>query len=167
MNGNTYLNAVTVASNAVFDSAVTFKGGVVITGGLTVSGSIWLQNSPSYSDRRLKTNIEPISSALEKVSRLKGFYFSWIQNEATGMKFDQDRHLGVIAQEVQKVIPEVVKQSSLNNYYTVDYISLVPLLIEAIHDLERVLEDVKRGWNETNAEVQELRRVLASLNSNE
>ena len=115
------------------------SGGVVVTGGLTVNNQIFLQTALTTftSDRRLKTDVEPITDALQKVSRLQGVYFSWIQNEASGLQLDGKRHVGLMAQEVQAVLPEAVGESPLDaKYLGVDYTALIPLLVEAIHDVK-------------------------------
>jgi hypothetical protein len=167
IEGNTYVNSLTVHSNSVFDSSlVKFQGGVWISGGLTVEGTTMMQFSEVvYSDRRLKTNLSPISDALNKVSRLKGVYFDWIQNEPSGMKFDEKRHVGVIAQEVEKVLPEVVNQpKGKEKYLSVDYPALVPLLIEAIHDLEGLVDRLVTNQKKMTDEMESIKTELRSLN---
>lgn len=170
---NSHINALTVASNSLFSSGmVSFNGGVFISGGLTVQGTVQMQYSPVvYSDRRLKTNLAPITNALEKVSKLRGVYYDWIQNEPHGMAFDMDRHIGIIAQEVRKVVPEVVHPSKENDYLTVDYNAIIPVLIEAIHEMENIILDFKQNQlkAELNAklfksELQQLKKVIGSFN---
>ena len=118
------------------------SGGLEVTGGLTVNGNFAAQNAPViFSDRRLKTQLEPITDALAKVSRLRGVYFNWIQNEPSGLQLDDQRHVGLMAQEVLAVLPEAVGRSPLDDRYLgVDYTAIVPLLIESIHDLEDLVQ---------------------------
>jgi hypothetical protein len=96
------------------------------------------------SDDRLKENIEPIESALDKVLSLSGFTYNF--NE-TGQSLGFDgsiRYVGVSAQEVQKVLPEAVKPAPADeNYITVQYEKLVPLLIEAIKELKEEINELK------------------------
>ena len=97
---------------------------VTTSSGIQVSGSI------SYtSDRRLKTDIEPITKPLDLVSKLNGVYFKWIEDLRPG--------IGLIAQEVEEVIPEVVDwlPKTKDPIKGVDYSSLVALLIEAVKEL--------------------------------
>mmetsp|Transcript_25057 Transcript_25057/g.34416 ORF Transcript_25057/g.34416 Transcript_25057/m.34416 type:complete len:940 (-) Transcript_25057:67-2886(-) len=138
LGGMSISSGLTVTNNGVTVQA----GGVVVTGGLTVYGSAVFQNAPIVtSDRRLKTNLVPITDALHKVSRLQGVYYNWIQNEDSGLEFDRDRHVGLLAQEVQSVLPEAVGLAPLggkndkSKYLGVDYTALVPLLITAVRDL--------------------------------
>ena len=73
-----------------------------LTGYLRVAGDITAYYS---SDRRLKDNIQPIESPLEKVSKLGGYSFDWIPTE--GIHINEGHDIGVIAQEVEEILPEV------------------------------------------------------------
>jgi hypothetical protein len=97
------------------------------------------------SDERLKTNFEPIENAVDKVSKLNGFTYNFNEiGEELG--FDTSlRHAGVSAQEVQAVLPEAVCPAPASDeYLTVKYDKLVPLLIEAIKELKAEIEDLKK-----------------------
>jgi hypothetical protein len=90
------------------------------------------------SDDRLKTKIGNIQGALEKVKALNGFQYKW-NDLAQGMGMDDNTHVGLSAQEVRKVLPEVIRQAPINNeYLTIQYEKLVPLLIEAIKELSNL-----------------------------
>jgi len=98
------------------------------------------------SDERLKTNIEPIENAVDKVLKLHGFTYNFNEiGEELG--FDTSlRHSGVSAQEVQAVLPEAVCPAPASDeYLTVKYDKLVPLLIEAIKELKEEIKELKRG----------------------
>ena len=91
----------------------------------------------AFSDERLKTNIQTIPSALDKVLQMRGVNF-----EKNGHK-----SMGVIAQEVQKVIPEVVSTENKDGeeYLGVAYPNMVGVLIEAIKDLQSQVNELKKG----------------------
>jgi hypothetical protein len=98
------------------------------------------------SDERLKTNFKPIENAVDKVLQLRGFTYNF--NEiGEGLGFDTSlRHAGVSAQEVQAVLPEAVCPAPASDeYLTVKYDKLVPLLIEAIKELKEEIEELKGG----------------------
>lgn len=78
------------------------------------------------SDASFKKNIIPVDGALERVSKLRGVYFRW-KDGAPG------RQVGVIAQDVKKVLPEAVSHDGRG--YMVDYSAMIPLLIEAVKEL--------------------------------
>ena len=114
-------------------------GGAVISWGLTVYGDLAVSSTITTftsSDRRLKRDIMPISDALSKVNKLNGVYFKWIQDEPNGLLFDTERHVGVIAQEVLHVLPEVVTNIHDDKYLGVDYAAMMPLIIEAVRELD-------------------------------
>jgi hypothetical protein len=92
-------------------------------------------NQTSSSDERLKKNIEPIESALDKVKSLNGIYFNWIDESRPG------RNIGLIAQNVQSVVPELV--SSESTYLTVNYAQMVAVLIEAIKEQQQQIDELK------------------------
>jgi len=97
------------------------------TGSFTATG-----NLTAYSDERLKSNVETIPNALEKVNALRGVSFDK----------DGERGLGVIAQEVEKVLPELVLDGE--EYKSVAYGNMVGVLIEAIKELTKEVEDLKK-----------------------
>lgn len=100
-----------------------------------------------YSDERLKTRLGPIEDALGKVNQLSGFYHE--ANEvAEALGYTKRREVGVSAQEVQAVLPEVVAPAPIDNQYmTVRYERIVPLLIEAIKELNNKVEELQNQLN--------------------
>ena len=114
------------------------------TAGSGTAGEIRATNNITayYSDERLKDFEGPIPNALEKVLELSGYYFK--ENKlAKELGYDNDkRQVGVNAQEVLDVLPEVVTEAPIDNkYLTVWYEKLIPLLIEAIKELNQKLEN--------------------------
>ena len=93
------------------------------------------------SDKRLKDNIKPIENALDKVNKISGVTFEWneISHKETGKK-----DVGVIAQEIEEILPELVDNRS-NGYKAVDYPKLTALLIEAVKDLSNQVKELKDG----------------------
>lgn len=121
-------------------------------GEILASGSI----SSWYSDERLKENITLIPNALSKVISLRGVTFQ-PNDVAASFGYAKENQVGVIAQDVEKVLPEAVKPAPFDmesteegvvsrsgeNYKTVQYEKLVPLLIEAIKELEQQVRELK------------------------
>jgi hypothetical protein len=110
---------------------------VANSGGLTVTGDIQAGgNVTAYSDKRVKENIEDIESPLEKIMKLHGVYFTRINNPR--------RQIGVIAQEVEEVLPEVVfTDESSNKNKSVAYGNIVALLIEGMKEQQKMIEELK------------------------
>jgi len=101
---------------------------------LDVDGDIhYTGNIYDVSDIRLKENIKPIENAMEKVSAINGIYFTYIGQS------DQEQEVGVIAQDVEIVLPEAVAEDN-EGYKSVDYSKLTPLLIESVKELKALNE---------------------------
>lgn len=95
----------------------------------------------STSDIRLKDNIKTIDKALDKVNSIQGIEFDWIEKEDVHGNSGHD--IGVIAQEIEKILPDVVTTRD-SGYKAVKYEKIVPLLIEAIKDLSKQVDGLKR-----------------------
>ena len=126
---NSQFNTIGVGTTA--DSANT--GSIRATGTITAG----------YSDDRLKTKLGNIDNAVNKVMRLNGFYYEPNQL-ALDLGYTLSKQVGVSAQEVQKVLPEVVVSAPIDDkYLTVQYEKMIPLLIEAIKELKIEVEVLK------------------------
>jgi len=108
-----------------------------------------------YSDRRLKKDVREITSALDKLSKIRGVYYTQNELAETFGYHNYEPQVGVIAQELQEVLPEAVKlapfdtnaeQGSISgeNYLTVQYHKIVPLLIQAIKEQQEEINDLRR-----------------------
>ena len=104
---------------------------------LTRSGNLSaVGNITGYSDIRLKKDIETVSGALDKVKQLRGVYFKRKDGA------DESRHIGVIAQEIEQVLPEVVCINS-DRMRSVAYGNITALLIEAIKEQQKQIDELK------------------------
>ena len=125
------------ASTSKTTGAVIVTGGVGVSGALNVGGDVVAYAS---SDERLKDNIELISNPIEKVQSLKGVTWNW--NENADELQQSLPNVGVIAQDVEKVLPELVTDRD-NGFKGVDYAKLTGLLIEAIKDQQKQIDELK------------------------
>lgn len=139
---------------AAIDGSATILIGKGVAGGniardvdmgasLTVTGDV----TSGASDHRLKTNFEPVLGALDKVDQLGAWYFTFNKTaEEIGITKDLDqRRVGLIAQEVQAVLPEAVFPAPADpRYLTVQYEKLVPLLVAAIRELRAELKEMQK-----------------------
>ena len=132
-----------VMQSATSDKDIIFKGNdggstiTALTLDMSAAGAATFNNDvTAFSDERLKDNIETIDSALDKVTNMRG------------VTFDRDgrRGTGVIAQEMQKVMPEVVHDEG--EYMSVAYGNLVGVLIEAVKELKAEIEELKHDHKE-------------------
>jgi len=124
------------ASTHILAAQITSSGDVVAAGDVVAYYT---------SDERLKDNIEVIKGSLDKIGEIRGVEFDW-NEEAPGWARERGHDVGVIAQEVQKVVPEIVVERK-SGYLGVDYKRLVPLLIESVKELKQEVEDLKKKVN--------------------
>lgn len=111
---------------------------------LHVTGDIIANSVAGSSDRRFKTNIRPVENALAKVKALQGVYFNWNQKDFPEKDFGTQNELGFIAQEVEQIVPEiVVKEQSKEEYRSVKYDKLVALLVEAMKEQQKQIEQLQ------------------------
>jgi hypothetical protein len=120
-----------------------------------VGGAIFAEgNIVAFSDRRKKENIETVENALETLKKLRGVYYTATND------VDQKRQVGVIAQEVEEVLPEVVTYASDVDEYGVDYGKFAGLFIESIKEQQKIIE-------KQQSQIDELTRLVKTLiNSN-
>jgi hypothetical protein len=104
------------------------------------------------SDERLKKNIEPLKSSLDKVMHLNGVSYEWKSEENQG----KGREIGLIAQEVETLIPELVVTDS-NGYKAMSYDKMVPVLVEAIKEQQVLIKGLKGEMAKLSAEVNRLK----------
>jgi hypothetical protein len=95
----------------------------------------------SASDERLKENITPLSYGLSDITQLNPVHFHWCDKS----RFGEQRESGLIAQEVEKVMPDMVVRNQIDGTYALDYAKLVPVLIQGMKDLAREVEELKKS----------------------
>ena len=138
---NDYFSVDTTQFDWVLDGATDMR--LYNNGDLHVEGNV-IAYSTTISDERLKTDIVKIDGALDKVDQLNGYTFTYIA--------DGKKSAGVIAQEVQKVLPSAIIESKLplkmgdddeTEYMTVQYDQLMGLMVEAIKELKAEVAELK------------------------
>jgi hypothetical protein len=108
------------------------------TYGLYVTGAIYSTGDiVAYSDRRSKENIVTIDNALDKVSKIRGVYYTPKEGD------DKSRKVGVIAQELNEILPEAVTYAEDVDQYGVDYGKITGLLIEAVKELQAKVKELE------------------------
>jgi len=121
-------------------NGIYVDGPVVANGNITAEGDVIAYSS---SDERLKDNIAPISGCLDKVLSLDAIEFDWNDKQETYTGHD----IGLIAQQVQKIAPEIVTERS-DGYLAMKYEKIVPLLVGAIQEQDVLLDDLESQVNE-------------------
>jgi len=123
--------------------------------GMYVNRGIYAtENIVAYSDRRAKENIVTIDSALNKLLQIRGVYYNRIKDET------KKRQIGVIAQEVNEVIPEVVTYCDVNDEYGVAYGNFAGLFIESIKDQQNIINKQAEEISTLKEELQKLKELI-------
>ena len=129
------LKGVNALSGTNTLTGITFLNGQVTLNGKDLEAELALGKSlPPSSDEQLKENISTIQNPIDKVNALRGVDFNWKEN---GKK-----QIGVIAQEVEKILPELVEMRP-DGYKGVHYDNIVGLLIEAIKEQQKEINELK------------------------
>jgi len=125
-SGNMYVGG----SVGIGTSSTTYK--------LRVQGQIYASDDIiAYSDARAKDNVVTLDNALIKVTNLRGVYYTRKDDE------QKKRNVGVIAQEVLEVVPELVSYSEPSDEYAVKYQNITALLIEAIKEQQQTIQSLQ------------------------
>lgn len=157
--GGSITGAVTITTGgcSITGGLQVLTGGTTLSGGLNVTGNLQVAGVgvftgditafgtvSGFSDARLKDNVKQIESAVEQLSKIQGVTFTWKDHQFLGATAGTNDY-GVIAQEVKKVFPEMVKPFDIGVecYDTVAYTKLVPVLIEAVKELAAEVAELK------------------------
>jgi hypothetical protein len=134
-----------VTARGATTTAALSTGALTVTGGITASGEI----TAYFSDERLKQDIAPIQDALSKVMAIGGYTYKAndLAHELGVSRYDNQ--IGLLAGEVEAVMPELVTQSALEGYKTIRYDKVVSVLVEAIKEQQAMIEELRRDVKKT------------------
>lgn len=138
-----------VAGNTIDAFTVNYQG-------ICTSAGSFTQNS----DRRLKTNITPLEKSIDKIMKLNGVTFNW--DKTVRPSAPTTLQYGFIAQEIEKVIPELVSEDS-DGYKTVNYIGVIPVLTQAMQEQQKEIEQLKDENKKLNETIEALLKRVEAL----
>jgi hypothetical protein len=134
--GNLYGNIYYDSDNTGYYLDPNAGTSLNVAGAIQAGGNI----TAYYSDDRLKTRLGVIQNAVDKVKSLTGFYYE-ANKAAQALGYKVKREVGLSAQEIQAVLPEIVAPAPIDNrYLTIHYERVVPLLVEAIKEQQSTIE---------------------------
>ena len=142
--------------------------GLYVTGGLTVNGATNLQTMYNvFSDRRLKSNITLIPNALEMVLEMEPVSYDFTPPVELVSTPEVGRQIGLLAQAMLEIAPEVVHRSQLNGstelYYTVSYDDILPIIVEAVKHLEELCDGLHEPAATTAADLLKQLKSLTNI----
>ncbi len=155
--GNTKDFIISTGGNiGISDSAFNPSSRLHVVGNIRATGNICADGSiGACSDRRYKRNIRTLTGSLGNVLQLRGVNYAWKRNEFPSRAFDDKPHTGFIAQELEKLYPEMVLTDD-EGYKSVDYGRLTPVLVEAIKEQQSDIDALR-------SELDDLKKLVTRL----
>ena len=154
-NANAFINGSDPSGNNGNSYNINIRGlinggsaGANLAGLYLYANSVWAPGTiTAASDGRLKQNIKPLTNTLSKLDRLRGVSFQWNHLAATSVgNKEGQKAIGMIAQELQKVYPELVVASKNGNqeYLSIDYGKFTAVLLQAIKEQQKEIEELQK-----------------------
>ena len=139
------LTGGTITGTGTLSMSGSYSGNFAVSGNITATGEI----TAYYSDARLKTNVAKIDSALDKVMAINGYtYDSSELAQSLGLPKHMDQ-IGLMADEVEAVLPELVTQSAIEGFKTIRYDKVVSVLVNAIKEQQAMIEELRKDVKKT------------------
>jgi len=133
------------------------------TQALHVVGNVcFTGTAAACSDVRYKKDITQLTNALDNVMQLKGVHYYWRTEEFPDQRFNTNLQLGFIAQDIEKLYPEVV-QTDDKGYKSVDYSRLTPILVEAIKELKKTIDELELAYSSKDADLKRLKSEVNQI----
>jgi hypothetical protein len=135
-----------------------------VAGHIYATGDVYCYGWSICSDQRWKTNIKPIQNALDNVLKMQGVTYYWKVDEYPDKHFPEGEQIGFIAQEIEKVYPQVV-HTDKDGYKSVDYSKLTPILVEAIKEQQKIIEELQKVIQQLQEENSQIKQANAQLSA--
>ncbi len=141
-------SAIIIPRDTTANRPVTLVNGMIRYNTTTAlfefyQNGIWV-NYTTVSDGRLKTNVIPVGQGLNIVNQLNPVFFDWDQNNPRAQGFGTKHQVGFIAQDVEKVLPEVVNKGE-DSYRSVEYGKIVAVVVAAVKELYNKVLDIEKN----------------------
>jgi len=133
-----------------------------VIGNVFATGVVYCNSSALCSDQRWKTNIKPIQNALDNVLKIQGVTYNWKVDEYPDKHFSKDEQIGFIAQEIEKIYPQVVLTDK-DGYKSIDYSKLTPILVEAIKEQQKIIQELQAENAQIKAENTQTKSEVKAL----
>jgi hypothetical protein len=149
---NYFVSPVTIGASAAAPSYM-----LTVQGATNSSGGYF-----SVSDVRWKKDMEPLENVLPDILMLNGLKFNWRADEFPQMNFEGSRQIGLIAQDVEKIYPELVKTDN-NGYKAVNYEKLTVILLEGMKEQQKQIETQQQENQQMKSELQSLKEEMEQI----
>jgi Chaperone of endosialidase len=166
---NNPLEKLHIIGNAYLTGNIGASGAINCTGNLSTGGTLTVAGQVSFcggaytcSDNRYKKDIAPLSQSLQNVLSLNGYTYNWRREEFPNKQFTADKQIGFMAQEIEKMYPEIVYTDPATGYKSVDYSKITPVLVEAIKEQQ---EQIEQQNARLDAQQQLLNKLIKRLDA--
>ena len=130
----------------------------------TFTGKVTASNFPTPSDRRYKRNIKPLVKTLSKIECIDGVSYDFRKDEFPEKNFSDKPQIGFIAQDLEKIFPEMVFTDE-KGFKSVDYAKMTPILVEAVKELKQENEALRKNNNNLESRLNRIEKMLNSLDT--
>ena len=158
-----YVSIGTPGSHTIYLSSTDITGTLVTNSDITAGGNVTADNYYYNSDERLKKDITSIENASDTISSLRGVNYVMRHEEFPDYNFSTELQYGLIAQEVEAIIPELVGTNPRTGFKSVKYGNIVPLLIEAFKEERAARLKLEKEVQEQKARNDEMNKLLINL----
>jgi trimeric autotransporter adhesin len=149
-----YIDNSSTSSPLIYGDFASGSKKISVNGNLNYTGAL-----SNISDRRLKSNIQELTDVIAKLLKIRGVSFEWNTEDIPDLVVDKKPQIGVIAQEVEMVFPELVSTNE-KGYKMVDYTKLTPILVEAVKEQQQQIDAQQK-------EINDLKILVNSLITNQ
>lgn len=129
---------------------------LAVNGDTYFNGDAWAVDHRYISDKKFKKDVRPLEGALDQVLALEGVRYDWKKERFADLAFEKREQIGMIAQEVEKVVPELVSKAKgpkgKEDFKGVSYAKVVPLLIEAIKEQQKQIDSLRKEASGSGSE---------------
>jgi Chaperone of endosialidase len=129
---------------------------------LYVNGTAYSSGGWTGSDFRWKKDIEPLENVIQEIMQLNGVRYTWRKEEFPEMNFDAGTQIGIIAQDVEKIFPELVRTNS-DGYKAVAYEKLTAVLVEGIKEQQKIIESQMNKITEQESQIESLKSRIEKI----
>lgn len=164
VNGNLGVNRNPYSSVSLSVSPAGLAYGIYVDAGSILyaayfNGDVYTNGSYLPSDEKFKKDIVPLSNVLSEIKGLQTVYYNWKKDEFPDMKFTDDKQIGFLANEVEKMFPELVKQDE-NGNKAVNYSKFTPILVEAINEQQKKIEELENLNKDLQQRLEKLEELM-------
>lgn len=146
----------------VGEFAGLFDGDVRVIGTTDINGALFVNGVQVLSDKRYKEDIVKLENTSDKIKQISGYSYNMRAEEFKEMNFSENAQIGLLAQEIKEVFPELVVENEAG-YMTVNYDGMVPVLLEVAKEQQTQLEAQASEMAKKEAEISDLNERLAKL----